>query len=158
VSLNGEPVKDITSFRNRVAMITPDTAVKLEVVREGQPQSFSLNIGKLPDTVAMAGDRKQSSDSAWGLSVQTLNEQLANQLGVDGTQGVVVTGVDPTSVAAAAGIQPGMVITEVNRKAVSSAKEFEEAVKVNKDTNSLLLLVQSGGRTQYLALQKEKSE
>ena len=52
VSLNGEPVKDITSFRNRVAMIKPDTAVKLEVVREGQQQNFSLKVGKLPDTVA----------------------------------------------------------------------------------------------------------
>ena len=106
----------------------------------------------------MTGDRKQTSDSSWGLSVQTLNEQLANQLGVDGTKGVVVTGVDPTSVAAAAGIRPGMVITEVNRKAVSSAKEFEEAVKVNKDTNSLLLLVQSGGTRSTWALQKGKTE
>ena len=154
VSLDGEPVKDITNFRSRVAMIKPETSVNLEVLREGQHKSVSLQVGKLPETVSATGNAKESVQSSWGLNVQTLNGQLAEQLGVDVTKGVVVTGVDPTSVAAAAGIRPGMVITEVNRKPVSNAKEFEEAIKASKDANTLLLLVQTGGHTQYLVLQK----
>ena len=47
-----------------------------------------------------------------------------------------------------------MVITEVNRKPVSNAKEFDEAIKASKDANTLLLLVQTGGHTQYLVLEK----
>ncbi len=154
VSLNGEPVKDITSFRNQVAMIKPDTHVTLGVVREGQHKDFSLTVGKLPDTVSTTGGERQSVESSWGLSVQTLNKELADQLGVDRSHGVVVTGVDPASVAATAGIRPGMVITEVNRKPVKTAKEFEEAVKTAKDPHSLLLLIQAGDSTRYLVLQQ----
>jgi serine protease Do len=154
VSFNGEPVKDITSFRNRVAMIKPDTNVNLEVLREGQHQSFSLHVGKLPDSASMAGKGKESIESSWGLSVQTLNQQLAEQLGVEVSSGVVVTGVDPASVAATAGVRPGMVVTEVNRKPVTNAKDFDEAIKAGKDSNTLLLLVKVGGHTQYLVLQK----
>ena len=56
--------------------------------------------------------------------MQSLDPQLAEKLGVESTQGVVVTQVDPNSVAASAGIQPGMVIKEVNRKAVTNAARF----------------------------------
>ncbi len=86
VSFNGEPVKDTTSFRSRVAMIKPDTSVNLEVLREGQHKSFSLQVGKLPDSESVTGNGKESVESSWGLSVQTLNQQLAEQLGVDVTQ------------------------------------------------------------------------
>ena len=62
VKFNGEPVKDTTSFRNRVAMIKPETSVNLEVLRDGQPKTFSLQVGKLPenDSVAAAQNRVDS--------------------------------------------------------------------------------------------------
>jgi serine protease Do len=158
VSLNNEPVKDITGFRNRVAMMKPESKVTLDVVRDGQHKEFSLQIGTLPETATVANNapEKETAGSSWGLSVQSLNPQLAEQLGVDRTEGVVVTDVDASSVVANAGMRPGMVITEVNRKPVKNARDFEQAVKASKDPNSLLLLVQVGGRTQYLALQKSK--
>ena len=143
VKFNGEAVKDTTSFRNRVAMVKPETSVNLEVLRDGQSKSFALQVGKLPETDAVAAIENQSVQS-WGLTVQSLDPQLAEKLGVESTQGVVVTQVDPNSVAASAGIQPGMVIKEVNRKAVTNAREFDEAAKAAQDSDSLLLLVQTG--------------
>ncbi len=155
VKFNGDAVKDTTSFRNRVAMVKPETSVNLEVLRDGQSKSFTLQVGKLPETDAVAAVENQSVQS-WGLTVQSLDPQLAEKLGVESTQGVVVTQVDPNSVAASAGIQPGMVIKEVNRKAVTNAREFDEAAKAAQDSDSLLLLVQMEGRTRYLVLQKTK--
>ena len=154
VSLDGQPVKDIASFRNHVAMLKPDTKVTLEVVRAGEHKEFTLHVGKLPETSTVSNNGQESADSSWGLNVQSLNEQLAEQLGADVTKGVVVTGVQPASAAAAAGLRPGMIITEVNRKPVSNAKDFDAAIKAEDDANSLLLLVQAGGRSQYLVLQK----
>jgi serine protease Do len=156
VSLNGEPIKDIVSFRSQVAMIKPDSSITLDAVREGQHKSITLKVGKLPESESVSSNGQQSTEPSWGLSVQSLNQQLAEQLGVKLTQGVVVTGVDPTSAAAVSGVRPGMVITEVNRKPVNNAKEFDEAVKAGKDANNLLLLVQAGGHTQYLVLEKGK--
>ncbi|MHB8971620.1 MAG: DegQ family serine endoprotease [Pirellulaceae bacterium] len=155
VKFNGEPVKDTTSFRNRVAMITPETSVNLEVLRDGQPKTFSLQVGKLPDNDSVAAAQTESIQS-WGLTVQSLDEQLAEKLGVESTRGVVVTEVDPNSVAGSAGMRPGMVITEVNRKPVTNAREFDEAAKAAKDSDTLLLLVHLEGHSRYLALQKTR--
>jgi serine protease Do len=153
VKLDGEAVKDTTSFRNRVAMIKPQTSVALEVLRDGQTKSVSVEVGRLPDSPEVV-NASQEISRPWGLQVQTLDSALADKLGVSETSGVVVTSVEPGSAAASAGMQPGMVVQEVNRQAVKNASEFETAVKATKDGDSLLLLVQLQGQTRYVVLQR----
>jgi len=154
VSLDGEPVKDITSFRNRVAMIQPDTTVNLEVLRDGNRQTVSVKIGSLPDETLASAAGPKGIESGWGLSVQTIDPQLAEQLKVEANSGVVVTNVDPTSAAATAGIRPGTIIQEVNRQRVTDAAEFARVISEAKDADTLLLLVQREGRTQYVVVKK----
>jgi serine protease Do len=155
VKLDGEAVKDTTSFRNRVAMIKPQTSVNLEVLRDGQTKTVSVEVGRLPDSPEVV-NASQETSRPWGLEVQALDRELAEKLGVSEISGVVVTAVKPGSAAASAGMQPGMVVKEVNRQAVKSASEFEAAVKATKDGDSLLLLVQLQGQTRYVVLQQTK--
>ncbi len=155
VKLDGDAVKDITSFRNRVAMIKPGSKAKLEVMRDGNSKTVSVTIGKLAgDTMASAA--APSSVKALGLSVQAIDEQLAAKLGVSANSGVVITQVAPGSEAAAHGLRPGMVIKEVDHKRVRTPGEFADVVKTNKGTGSLLLLVQQGDHTQYVVLKLSK--
>jgi serine protease Do len=154
VALEGEPVKDITHFRNRVAMIKPNTSVSLELLRDGKRQTVSVTVGELPEENLVAATGPASVESSWGLSVQTIDPQLAAQLNVEPNSGVVVTGVDPNSVAAASGLQPGTIIREVNRHSVKDANEFARLVSEAKDAKSLLLLAERDGRTLYVVLQK----
>ncbi len=160
VKLDGEPVKDLTSFRNRVAMIKPGSKAKLEVMRNGKRKTIAVTIGKLAND-AMAsdtttGETVPSAVKSLGLNVQAIDEQLAAKLGVSAGSGVVITQVAPGSEAAAHGLQPGMVIKEVDHKRVSNPHEFADVVKANKDANSVLLLVQRGEYTQYLVLKLSK--
>jgi serine protease Do len=154
VSLDGEPVKDVTSFRNRVAMIQPDTTVNLEVLRDGDRRKMSVKIGSLPSEVAVDATERKALESEWGMSVQTIDPQLAEQLKVEPNGGVVVTTVDPNSPAAAAGIRPGTIIRQVNRQDVANAADFARAIGELNDADSLLLLVEREGRTQYVAVKK----
>ena len=67
-----------------------------------------------------------------------------------GTQGVVVAAISPDSTAANSGLRVGDVIQEVNRKPVTSATEFDRAMKqAGKDP---LLLVNRGGNTLFIAV------
>lgn len=154
VSLDGEPVRDVASFRNRVAMIKPETQVTLEVLRDGTRKTVPITIGSLSDTETADAAVRQPVESSWGLSVQTLDAQLAAQLKVEPNSGVVVTGVEPNSAAAAAGIRPGTVIREVNRQPVADVAEFSRTLADAGDADSLLLLVQRDGRTQFVVLKK----
>jgi serine protease Do len=64
-------------------------------------------------------------------------------------KGVVVQTVRPASPADDAGLQPGDVIMEVDRKPATSASEFADAVHQDTNGKDLLLLVWSKGNASY---------
>ena len=73
--------------------------------------------------------RKRAASEKLGITVQNLTEDLAKRFGFVGQKGVLVTDVESGSPAAMAGIQPGSLIQEVNRKPIENIKEFKEEVE-----------------------------
>jgi len=90
------------------------------------------------------------------LTVQGLTPDLAEQFGYKGEKGVVVAQVTPGSVAAQAGIQPGALIQEVNRKQIDSVDEFKQAIKKSENGTSVLLLIRDGKYSRYVVLNIEE--
>jgi serine protease Do len=152
LEVNGKPVTDANELRMTISMMAPGTTVNLKVLRDGADRNITATLGELPNEQASA--EKGSGDSNTqlsGISVQNLNANLAQQLGVPaGTTGVVVTKVDPSSAAADAGLQRGDVIQEVNRKPIHNAADFAAAMRSAKD--QALLLVNRQGNTMYVAV------
>jgi Do/DeqQ family serine protease len=54
-ALNGKPIDDPNSFRNRVASTAPGTEVKLSVVRDGQLRDVSARLGELKPESGRSG-------------------------------------------------------------------------------------------------------
>jgi serine protease Do len=85
------------------------------------------------------------------MSVQELTPELRKQLNLPkGVGGVAVSAVKPDGLAAEAGLVPGVVIEEVNKKRVSDVAEFKKALGAEKDV--VLLKVRHRGRAVFLAL------
>jgi serine protease Do len=63
--------------------------------------------------------------------------------------------IDPDSPAAAAGLQPGCVIMEINRKPVTNA---DEAIEISRQIKSsrVLLRIWSGGGSRYVVIDASK--
>lgn len=154
LTMNGEAVKTVGTFRNRVAATPPGTKVKLTVLRNGKQKTLTLEIGRLTDE-AVAAIGGTGSAVELGLTVQTITPELAQQLEAEPGKGVAVTNVKPGSIAARAGIRPGAVILQVDRKAVDSAEAFEKAVRASQDDKKVLLLVSRGGMASFLVLSWE---
>jgi len=90
------------------------------------------------------------------VSVQDLDAQALEQLQLpQGTRGVVVTEVDPSSAAAAAGLDRGNVIVEVNRKPVHNVSEYKQAVAAAGKAPVLLLVEGQGGVTTYMSIESQ---
>jgi serine protease Do len=66
--------------------------------------------------------------------------------------------VRPGSPADDAGIQPGDVIVEVNRKPAPTASEFANEVHQNGGGKDLLLLVWSKGNASYRTIHPDQDE
>src|SRR5712691_18219 len=81
------------------------------------------------------------SPTRLGFKVQNLTPELAQQLGYDDTEGVVVTEIDPRSEAYQAGVRRGMVIREINHQEVSNTQKFRQAVEQAEQSKQMLLLV-----------------
>lgn len=54
-ALNGQPIDDPNSFRNRVASTPPGTEVKLSIVRDGQPREMGVRLGELRPEAGSSG-------------------------------------------------------------------------------------------------------
>jgi len=83
--------------------------------------------------------------------VQDVTPQLARRSQVDAsTRGAVVVDVAQDSPAADAGLEPGDIVVEVNRRPVGSASDYRTAVKSVKKGDTALLRIKHGQSTTYV--------
>jgi serine protease Do len=150
VKLEGRDVANIGDFRNRISLTSPGSKVELEIIRNGEPRIFKVTIGELSDHTIASSDTNTADEL--GITVQTLDDELAKSFGTNTTQGVVITDVSQGSIAAMAGIDVGTVITQVNRKPVTSAEEFRALVNEGQSKRQVLLLVTKGGMSRFVVL------
>ena len=151
LTLSGQPVVRSSDLRNEIAMTGPGKKMTLVVLRDGKRQSLDVTIGTQPST----GQAERSTAHAMsdlGFSVQNLTPDLARELGLRAEKGVVVTHVDPGSAADLAGMRPGVLIEEVNRKPVANTGEFKAALAENKEHAPVLLLIKDGEYSRYAVL------
>lgn len=87
-----------------------------------------------------------------GIQPRTLTPQIAQQLGVNRTSGVVVLAVGKPGPAADAGIKPGDVITAINGRDTPTAESLIAALLVTKPGDKIQLTVQRGGATQQISV------
>ena len=127
------------------AATAPNTQAKIDLLRNGEEKTISVELGTMPEGEQNIVSPEEKSD--WGMRVQELTPQLAHQLGLEpGTTGVVISEVNNGSPAAAAGLRPGDLITEVNREAIKNLNDYSQALqKVKKGENLLLLIKRAGG-------------
>ena len=79
------------------------------------------------------------------MTIGELNSQLRQQLQIPRhVQGEVILGINPFSVAAAAGLKPGDVIQSINRQEVANAGEASRLTQECKDKHALLRVWSSG--------------
>lgn len=152
VAYQGEPVTDTGEFRNRISLSAPGSRQKIALIRDGKRRDVNVTIGKLTEEPAVAAQAPSQSTEELGLTVQSLTPDVAEQFGVAAGEGVLVTAVARGSIAAQAGIRPGAIVLQVNRKAVKTASEFKQAVDASSADKSVLLLVRQDDVQQYVVL------
>jgi serine protease Do len=147
------PVEDAVALQRQVTRTVVGTRIPVRVIRDGHIKELTITIGEQPDTTKIAKAEPGDMESAFaGIAVQDLDQETAKELGLKGkVRGVVVTKVEPDSGAEKAGLVPGDVIREINRKPVTSVKDFEKASSDVKKGDSVLLLINRRGAALFLS-------
>jgi len=151
LEMDGQPVTSQNELRNRIAMLSPGTKVKIVIWRDGKRTTVTAELGKRDSKSAR---RVAPADALheFGFTVGALTDELAERYGYDGQQGVVVSSVEPGSQADRASLVQGMLIKEVNQTQVKNVKEFNEAIKKGKEKGIAILLVKYGVNSDYVML------
>jgi len=148
---DNKEIENAHTLSQLVATTAPNSTVKIDLLRNGKKETISVKIG----TMQAEGQKAISpaEKSNWGMMVQELTPQLAQQLGLEpGTTGVVISDVNEGSPAAEAGLRPGDLITEVNRTAIQNMNDYQQALNKVKSGDNLLLLVKRGSGAFYAVL------
>jgi serine protease Do len=168
-AVDGKPVTTDQTLSYLVAEVAPGTRVPIELIRNGAARTVSVVVGKRPSDEELAqqqfnpdqapdnnqpAERGGAMEQRLGLQTLPLTPQIANQLGASpDTRGLVIGVVDPSSDAAAKGLQRGDIILSANYKPVASAADLaaivSEAQSAGRDA-VLLRIQRRGSPSAYL--------
>ncbi|WEX07718.1 Do family serine endopeptidase [Chelativorans sp. AA-79] len=150
IAVDGKPIASPRELARTIASMDPGKDAAITVWRNGKSQDFEVALTEMPapDQMASAAPGAPSDESgepaSFGLTVSPAEEG----------EGLVVTDVEPGSVAEDNGIQPGDVIRAVNSQAVNSAGDMKKAVDAASSAGrgAVLLQVVRDDANRFVAL------
>jgi serine protease Do len=150
LEMEGEPVTGANRLMNRIAMRRPGSQVDLVLLREGQRRTVTITLGTQPSEGP--GETAAGTPDALGLSVETLTRALARDWGYEGLAGVLIDDVESGAPADEYGLEPQMVIIEVNREAVRNIRQYRQALARAQQKGKVLLRVRSDDWTKLVLI------
>lgn len=138
VSVDDVPTTSVGQLRSQIGVKAIGEDVKIGILRDGQPKTFSVAVEKARQA-SRAVNARQPKFLA--------GAQFENSR--DG-KGVVISQVSPNSAAAYNGLRPGDIILAANKVPVNDVDDLTEALK--RTSREVLLHINRSGALFYLAI------
>ncbi len=158
VGFDGEPVEDPRDLAKKVARAGPGHVARIEIVRDGERRTLTVELGEMPAEVERAEapqEERTAGTATLGLRVAVLDGELRARFQIpEEVEGLVILEVEPDSPAAEKGLQPGDVITDAGGRPVRSVADLRAAVRAagKAGRKAVLLRVFRGEQPRFVAL------
>lgn len=156
VAVDGTSVDHVARLQRMIARYQPGDNVRITVIRYGDRQTFSVELGEapIPGADSNANENRPAtmpSIDGIGVRIGQLTAERARQFGYAGTGGAVIVKVAPFGPAYEAQLNEGLRILEIDREAVRSAEQAESILD-SLDSGSVvsLLLEAANGATRIV--------
>ena len=133
-TIDGRTIKDGDDLVNEIASRRPGSSVRLGLMRDGKPADATVTIGDRDKVFADLGDLQSEAnpgdkgdvgETKLGLVVRDASAATTAKLH---TSGVVVESVRTGSFADLQGLEPGLVITHINKQPTGNKDQFNSVV------------------------------
>jgi serine protease Do len=134
VSIDGRSVKDGDDLVNEIASRRPGSTVRLGYMRDGKEADATVAIGDRDKVFAELGNQQaetspetflDAGETKLGLVVRDIAPAVSAKIH---SAGVVIESVRTGSFGDLQGLEPGLVITHVNKQATGTRDQFEAVV------------------------------
>jgi serine protease Do len=155
VEIDGKKIKNSQDVVHEVLKREVGQQIRFEVIRERKRVEISVTTAQMPEKIGERGPVKPKKE--WfGLRVSDVTPDIAKQMGLTKTEGVVIVGVEPNSIAQNGGLKAGDIILEVNRQKILNESDYRSAMEKAKPDQGVLFLIDREGSTFFLTLAEEK--
>jgi len=152
LSVDGEAIEGPRDLARKIASYPPQSAVDLEVWRQGRTETVEVTLGELREPGKRAAVEPTGDSTAF---VDSLGLELASAKAVGaGEAGVVVTDIARDSAAAEKGLSRGDVILDIAGQPVSTPQDVASAVLEASEAGrgAILMRVKSERATRFVAV------
>ena len=154
VGINGKSITDLSQLKLFIGSIQPGTVLHLRVARGPEEMTLDVRLSERKEPASADRQADQEDSLIDGAELSELTPAIRHELEVDeSVQGIVVTSLDPSSDAAEAGLRPGDLIQNINRKAIADLPAFRDAMKSGSGKPFLVEVLRNGSNT-FVALPK----
>lgn len=149
LSYNHKSIKNMNSFRNEIAFLSPGDLIDLTILRNEKEKEVSITLEASPQAAPAA-----TSTIQLGMDVNNLLDIQPDILQKYGytqqSEGIIITSVKPSSIASRAGLQPGMLIQQINQKKINTKEDFMEELINSEKKKTVLLLVRFQNTSRFI--------
>ncbi len=133
LSIDGRSIKDGNDLVSEIASRHPGSSVRIQYLRDGKPADTTVTIGDRDKVFSEQAQNEEETpqsngdagEGKLGIVVREVTPATASKLG---TSGMVIQSVRPGSFADQQGLEPGLVITRINKQATGTKAQFDQVV------------------------------
>jgi serine protease Do len=146
-TIDGRSIKDGDDLVNEIASRAPGSTIRLGYMRDGKPQDTTVTIGDRDKVFADVNNPQPENDqdnsggageAKLGVIVQDAPPATVSRIH---TSGVIIESVRTGSFADLQGLEPGLVITHVNRQPTANKDQFDAVVSKLKPGDDVVFEV-----------------
>ena len=147
-----------------VERVTVGSKQSLEILRDGERMNLSVVPKAMPSQIQFASAERGRGGGGvpqqtemfdaddLGIQVSNLTDEQAQRVNRDTTDGVLIMGVDPASVAFEKGLREGMVVLKVGKEFVKDVDSFKTLLAKHSLEDGILLYVHARNGNDFVLL------
>jgi serine protease Do len=156
--VDGKVIKSPKQLIEIVADLPVGKQVKVKFVRDGVDQTTTVTLAERPKQTTEEPEEnpeEQPDDSKLGAAVTNITPQLATQLKLKVTSGVLIQSVQPDSPAAEGGLRRGDVVLRINGKLIANRLDWSREITALKGEREIALQIVRNGQFDFVTITVE---
>ncbi|RJP90885.1 MAG: DegQ family serine endoprotease [Desulfobacteraceae bacterium] len=144
LSINGKSLNSTRDLSRLIADLSVESKAEIVLNRKGKVKTVDVIIARRDEAklgVTAQGTQPDSADSGLGMQIADITPEVARRFGLTDTDGVIVIEVQAAGKSAAAGIQEGDIIKEINHQPVKNVSGYNRILEGIKKGGSVQLYI-----------------
>lgn len=133
-AINGQQLDKYLQVSNLISSRRPGEEVEVTINRNGNTKTVTVTLGSRDEGMTASSERGEEEGPSeeqlmkeLGLSIRNISPDIARKLGLDNTDGVVITDINQANaMIRRSGLEPGQVIKEIAGKPVPDVETFQD--------------------------------